>query len=64
MALFGEEQRELPVTVTLIATAFVVFVASSVLVAIWPQRVLVDEADTRTAGQLGKLSSATTVQRV
>jgi hypothetical protein len=50
-------------TVTLIATAFVAFVAGPALVALWPQRVSADEACTRTAGQLSKLSAATTVQR-
>jgi hypothetical protein len=50
-------------TVTLIASAFVAFVAGPALVALWPQREPLDEASPRTAGQMSRLSAATTVQR-
>jgi hypothetical protein len=45
------------VTATLIAAAFIAFVASPVLAAIWPQRGSKAEASSRTVGRLSNFSA-------
>ena len=50
-------------TVTLIATAFVVLAASPALVAIWPQREPVEQPSPNTAGRLSNFSAPTAVNR-
>jgi hypothetical protein len=50
-------------TVILIASAFVVLVASPAIVAIWPQRERMDEVSPSSAGQLSSFSAPTPLNR-
>ena len=50
-------------TVILIASAFVVLVASPAIVAIWPQRERTEQASPRTAGQMSSFSAPTPLNR-